>query len=390
MNIKEQLVQAKSELAGLKTRVKAGEDEAITRAKELMDEVIPALEEQVKKATEANELLAKMGETDDKPADDEKPAGEEDAPKSIGELAVKTFVGKNLKSKGHFSVTSAKASSDLHRTPTVTATDQKLIYGTPELTVRDLFAQERISGNSLTYFVGQAMEGALSSVAEGQQKPQVHFPYEEKTVALKKLAGYIKESDEILEDAKWMADAIENRLLIQLKLLEEAQLINGNGTGANVAGLLNTNGIGAISATTAINADDLFKAITKIKSDSYFNADAIVLNPVDYQTLRLAKDGNNQYYGGGYFYGPYGNGTVGNAGLWGLNTVTSASLPVGTAIVGAFKQGASVITNGDVRLEATNSDTDDFTNNRVTVRAEERLALAVRVPSAFVKVAVGD
>lgn len=389
MSIKEQLTQAKSELAGLKTRVKAGEDEAISRAKELMDEVIPALEEQVKKATEANELLAKMGSTDDKPADDEKPAGE-DEPKSMGDLAVKTFVGKGLKSKGHFTVTSQKASSDLHRTPTITVTDNKLIYGTPELTVRDLFAQERISGNSLTYFVGQAMEGALSSVAEGQQKPQVHFPYEEKTVALKKLAGYIKESDEILEDAKWMADAIENRLLIQLKLLEEAQLINGNGTGANVTGLLNVSGTGAITGTGAISADDLFKAITKIKSDSYFNADSIVLNPVDYQTLRLAKDANDQYYGGGYFYAPYGNGQIGNAGLWGLNTVTSASLPVGTAIVGAFKQGASVITNGDVRLEATNSDTDDFTNNRVTVRAEERLALAVRVPAAFVVVKSGE
>lgn len=384
MNVKEQLAQAKSELKSLREGVKAQDDQAIARAKELLEDVIPSLEESVEKSAEADQLLAKFGTIDNEPAQE---GGEE--PKSIGGLAVKSFVGQGLKGS-RFSRTSAKASTDLHSTPVLTDIDKKVIWGEQEFTVRDLFATERIAGNSLTYFVGGAMEGAISAVAEGGQKPQVHFPIEQKTVALKKIAGYIKESDEILEDAKWMADAVENRLVYNLKLVEEAQLLAGDGTGANVTGLLNVDGIGAVTYAGELTADDIFKAMTAVKTNSYFNADAIILNPVDYQTFRLAKDANNQYYGGGYFTGAYGNGsTPAMPALWGLKTVTSTVVPAGTAIVGAFKQGASIITKGGISLEATNSDTDDFTNNRVTVRAEERLALACRVPSAFVKVSKG-
>jgi hypothetical protein len=59
-----------------------------------------------------------------------------------------------------------------------------------------------------------------------------------------------------------------------------------------------------------VSADDIFAAMMTVKGASNYNADAIVINPADYQRLRLAKDGGNsgQYYGGGYFYGPYGNG----------------------------------------------------------------------------------
>lgn len=377
-----QLEEARLELKSLKAGVEAQDEEAIARAKELIEDVIPDLEESLAKANEATSLLAKFGMAEDTPAQE----GEGEGEKSLGEIAVKSFVGQGLKGC-RFSRTSVKANTDIQTTPTVNVTDNKVIYGEQPLSIRDLFSVERIAGNALTYFVGGAMEGTLSAVAEGGQKPQVHFPVKPKTVSLTKIAGYIVESDEILEDARWMSDAVENRLIYNLKLVEEAQLINGNGSGANLTGLLNVDGIGAVTYGSTISADDVFKAITKVKTDSYFDADAIILNPTDYQTFRLAKDANNQYYGGGYFAGAYGNGQVATAlPLWGLKTVTSTAVPAGTALVGAFKQGASIITKGGITLEATNSNDDDFTNNRVTVRAEERLALATRVPSAFVKV----
>jgi hypothetical protein len=51
-----------------------------------------------------------------------------------------------------------------------------------------------------------------------------------------------------------------------------------------------------------------------------------------------------------------------------------------------FAQGATVYRKGGVRVESTNSHDDDFTSNLVTVRAEERLALAVRYPAGFCQV----
>jgi HK97 family phage major capsid protein len=74
-----------------------------------------------------------------------------------------------------------------------------------------------------------------------------------------------------------------------------------------------------------------------------------------------------------------------NPPVWGLRTVVTPSVAQGTAIVGAFNQSATVYRKGGIRVESTNTHSDDFTNNKVTTRAEERIALAVRRPAGIVK-----
>src|SRR5690606_21476411 len=109
--------------------------------------------------------------------------------------------------------------------------------------------------------------------------------------------------------------------------------------------------------------------------------------PLDYQSFRLSKDGNGQYYGGGYFAGQYGNGGVPEQPpLWGLRTIVTPAISAGTVLMGAVSQGATVYRKGGVRVDMANTNEADFINNLVTLRVEERLALAVRYPSAFVKV----
>jgi HK97 family phage major capsid protein len=111
-----------------------------------------------------------------------------------------------------------------------------------------------------------------------------------------------------------------------------------------------------------------------------------VINPADYETLRLKKDANDQYMGGGFFSGAYGGepGIAWNLPIWGLRTIVTPAVAAGSPIVGAFNVGATVYRKGGVRVEATNSNQDDFVNNLVSIRAEERIAFAVRRPSAFV------
>ena len=273
-----------------------------------------------------------------------------------------------------------KAATDVHVSSPVEVVDQRVVDVARDLAIRSLFGAESISGTALKYFVMGTTEGAPAAVAEGAQKPQFHVPYTAKTATLQKIAGWFYETDELIEDNAFLRSAIDARGLFELDKAIESYLVTT---------LLATQGLGTIAQ--APTADNILEAVMQVKTASNYDADAIIINPADYKTLRLAKDGgtSGQYYGGGYFYGPYGNGdAVSQPGLWGLNTVITPAVASGTVLVGAFKQGASVITKaGDgVRVEVVMGDHDDRINNRVTVVVEERLALATRVPGAFVKV----
>ena len=69
-----------------------------------------------------------------------------------------------------------------------------------------------------------------------------------------------------------------------------------------------------------------------------------------------------------------------------MRVVVTSAITVGTALVGAFSDGAAVFRKGGLRVEATNSHGTYFASDITTVRAELRLALGVFRPSAFVAV----
>lgn len=406
MNLKETLL-------ALQKQMRAIVDGAKASGRELTEDEITDLEA---KSTEAMELKSKIERQEKgaaliasitEVADDaeEQPGGgREDKPKSLGEHFVKTS-GKELVEKksvkgASVSAPEFKAAADTHVIggvfgPVLTQVDRTIVQAPrPRLVMADLFSQGTLTGNAISYFVEGALEGAFTTVAEAGAKPQLHIADPTAvTDALKKIAGWIKVSDEMIEDLDFVMSEINNRLLYELAKFEDAQLLNGNGSGSNLLGVMNRTGVqtetrgNAASNDTA--ADTIFRAITKVQTGSGLDADGLVIHPSDYQTLRLAKDANGQYYGGGFFNGAYGNGGISDQpNVWGLRTVVTPAIPAGTVLVGAFAQGGTVYRKGGVRVESTNSHANDFTSNLVTIRAEERVALAVRRPVAYVKTTI--
>lgn len=277
--------------------------------------------------------------------------------------------------------------------PLLTEYDRTIVQARRErLTIADLCGSGTISGNAISYFVEAAMQGGFGTVAEGAQKPRISFDNPTAKVdALKKIAGWIDMTDEFIEDLGFLKSEIDTRLLYQLGLFEENQLLSGDGTGQNVLGLRNRSGVQVQAAPTdeADNADAVFQAMTKVSTATSLTADGLIIHPLDYERFRLNKDGNGQYYGGGYFQGQYGNGgMLDNPPLWGLRTVVTTAATQGEIFLGNYRIGATVYRKGGVRVEAANTHADNFTTNKVTIRAEERVALAVRYPAAFVKVAL--
>lgn len=367
---------------------------------------VDGLDTQIKAAADSDAMMARLGSYG-APSADEGDREAKGAAKSLGDHFVKSVGAEGLSRVKTISGATvaapawepeaAKAAGDTQATPGVLAPwltqyDQTIVRAFRRPVVSDLLGSGTLSGNAVTYLVEGAVEGAFGTVAEGGQKPQFHIADPTtKTDALKKIAGILSFTDEMVEDAAFWVSEINQRGLYLLALAEENQLLNGPGTGSTIQGLLNRGIQTEASAAKADNADSLFRALTKVQTATGLSADGIVINPLDYQALRLSKDGNDQYFGGGFFAGQYGNGgIVEQPGIWGQRTVVSAAVPAGTALVGAFSAAATVYRKGGVRVESTNSHADDFDFNRIRTRIEERVALACRIPAAFVNVTLSN
>lgn len=363
--------------------------------------------EQLEKGRHLLDKLEKMGPTDG--AHPDRPEGGDDlhGAKSLGDHFIKA-AGDTLARQAAGSRTETSApefkAADSPALPPADSSDLKP-WGTElrrsivnqrreRLVAADLMGSAAITLPTIKYLVEKAnriAEGAPATVKPGGRKPYVRFEdFDVVTESLSKIAALTKLADEMVEDYGFVADWINNQLIYELSVAEEDQLLNGDGTGSNVTGLLNRD-IQKHDASGDV-FDGLYEAIQKVPLATNLTADGLLINPADYGKLRLTKDGNGQYIAGGPFQGQYGNGGIMiEPPVWGLRTVVTQAVAEGTAVVGAFRQGATVLRKGGLRVDSTNTNVDDFEHNLVTLRAEERVGLMVPLPDAFVEVSLaGD
>lgn len=246
------------------------------------------------------------------------------------------------------------------------------------LTVADLLPTGSIDGNTVRYLVEQTATNAAAAVAEGGTKPESALVFAQVDEAIKKIATVLPVTDELLEDYSGIRSFIDARLTLFIQLTEEDQLLNGSGAGANMTGILNRAGLAAAQARgTDTNADAIFKQITAIMVNSFLVPDAVVINPTNWQAIRLSKNANGDYYAGG----PFTDGFTPN--IWGLRAVVTPAIAAGTALVGAFRSAAQLFRKGGIAIAAANTHSTFFVENKTMIRAEERLGLAVYRPASF-------
>jgi HK97 family phage major capsid protein len=251
------------------------------------------------------------------------------------------------------------------------------------LTVADLIPQATTNSSVVRSIVETTATNAAAAVAEEGLKSESSLVFDDVDERVAKIATILRASDEMLEDLGWVTGYINGRGVLFVQIEEEDQLLNGDGTPPNLSGILDRTGLVAPNGG-GITVDALYEMITSIRSTSFLEPDAIVIHPTDWQALRLAKDANNQYYGGGPFTGAYGNaGGMASDSIWGLRVVVTPAIAVGTALVGAFRTSAQIFRRSGITVDVTNTDGEDFRYNRVAFRFEERLALAVYRPQGF-------
>ncbi|MCA0025480.1 MULTISPECIES: phage major capsid protein [unclassified Mesorhizobium] len=246
------------------------------------------------------------------------------------------------------------------------------------MTVRDLILPGRTGSNLIQYVQETGFQNMAAPVAEGGSKPQSDLSLDLVDTPVRTIAHWIKASVQVLADIPLLQSYIDGRLRYGLQYVEEQQLLAGDGTGQNLEGLIPQ----ATPFNTALlKADDqqvdvLRRAILQVRIAEYA-ASGIVLNPNDWADIETLKDNN-----GRYIFGNPGQNL--QPRMWGLPVVDTNAMPAGQFMVGAFNLAAQVFDREDANVQVSTEDGDNFTKNMVTIRAEERLALAVFRPQSFV------
>lgn len=371
----------------LKTHAERAEKEIKASAK-LSEETRASVD---KMLTVQGELQARLQAAEQLVAKMDQGGGREDAPLSLGRQFVtgenfKAFAGQTSP-RGRVDMTvnaaitslttdTAGAAGDLvekTRLPGVVALPQR------RMTVRDLIAPGQMDGSTLEYVKETGFTNNAGMVSETVKKPESTLKFDLVTTSARVIAHYMKASRQILSDASQLASIIDNRLRYGLAYKEEQQLLTGDGTGQNLLGI--------IPQATAFSApfdpagtetviDSLRLALLQSEL-AEFASTGIVLNPTDWARIELLKDTTGRYIIGNP------QGTLAPT-LWGRPVVATQAISVDKFLCGAFQQGAQVFDRWLARVEVATENEDDFVKNMVTILAEERLALAVYRPEAFV------
>jgi HK97 family phage major capsid protein len=253
-----------------------------------------------------------------------------------------------------------------------------------EFTLEQLLTTLPTTSNAVDYVRENVFTNAAAETTEGNAKPESSITTTLVTEPVATVAHWLKISRQLANDNPALAAYIDLRMRYGVNLRVENQIIAGNGTAPNISGFTKSgnftaHGYAAATLTgLGLSATNRFDLIGKILGDCWaadYPADAIVLNPTDWWTMRLAKDTTGRYILGdpGVNIAP---------SLFNVPVVSCNAVTADNVLVASLANAATFYNREGVVVDMSESDSDNFTKNLVTIRAERRCMLAVERPAA--------
>lgn len=248
------------------------------------------------------------------------------------------------------------------------------------LTLLDLVPTGTTDSNLVEYVQILAIPEQAAETAPGELKPEAAFTTQDADAPVRTIAGWLKVKKQALADVAGLRTLLGTLLPYDVRRRIESQMLVGTGSGENLTGLLNTDGIhDDIPAVDGDNyADAILRAITMIVlSDGDPNFAAI--NPLGWQELLLMRE-DQANRTGAYLYGSPSAAAAPT--IWGLALTANRVVPLDAPLVGD-SMSLSLLVREGVNLLVSDSDQDDFVRNRATLLAEARVAMPVWKPTNF-------
>lgn len=248
------------------------------------------------------------------------------------------------------------------------------------MTIRNLVPTVQVSSGSVEYPRIKSVTNSADTVAEGALKAQSDMQVDLVNVPIRTIAHWMLASRQVLDDAPQLQGLIDSELLFGLELVEEDQLLNGGGTGTDLNGIYTQATAFAAGSNTVTSPTKLDALLFAILQGTLTEVPptGIVLHPSDWIGIRATKNADGEY-----IMGPPSADVA--PMMFGLPVALTQAQAAGTFTVGDFAGSATIYDRWQRRVEVSTEDSDNFRKNLVTVLAEERIGLAVKRPTAFIK-----
>jgi HK97 family phage major capsid protein len=260
--------------------------------------------------------------------------------------------------------------------PEVMRNDRLVPFATRPIQVADVIPQTTTSQAAVQYMEETTFTNAAAELAEGGTYPEAALAFTEQTSAVRKIPVFLPVTDEQLDDVPRMRGVIDNRLPFMIRQRLDLQILSGNGTAPNLRGIYNVAGIQTQAKGADPTPDAVYKAIVKVETVGQAVANVVVMNPTDWQGVRLLRTADGLYI--------WGNPSdAGPERIWGLQVVRAQAATLGTAVTGDFANFSELSVRKGIDVQISNSHSTFFIEGKQAIRADMRVALVFYRPAAF-------
>ncbi len=221
---------------------------------------------------------------------------------------------------------------------------------------------------------------AASMQTESSAKTENAVTFTTGSQKVETVATWIPASRQVLDDMPELLGYLETALPFQCDLREEIELLFGNGVSPDLNGLYTQ----ATAFDTSLlsltpgwtKSDQISCAIQQVQIATETEPTFVVLHPTDYWQILRTKDANRNYMFGRNGIDPF----------WGLTPVVTKNMSSGQFLIGSGSPVAAEIRDRmTMQVEISTQHSTYFTENKVAIRAEKRLALVVYRAASFIK-----
>jgi len=251
---------------------------------------------------------------------------------------------------------------------------------TAQLSAYDLFRKFPMNGSNnqgiIRYYDWDedTKVRAAAMVAEGNAFPASTAAWKMYSIDLKKVGDSIPMTEELLEDEEMFANELDVFLSTNIEIERNDQIINGDGTGNNLTGIL-ASSPAYVPAAAGITDASIYDLIVKVVESitttggKKYAPDFAIMNPADINRMKLKKDDNNNY-----ILPPFS--TQGGKVVSGITIIEDAAITANTMVLGDARYGRIYEKSGIERSRGLVG--SQFTTDQMTLKARQRILFLIR------------